>query len=252
MIGYLANTVLPARAGDLVRVYVLGNEGSISRSRILASVFIERVLDLAAIVLVLSLAMIVSPLPDWLRQGATAMAAATVLGLLCLLLIGLRGQRLVSFLLRPFALRFPKVVKRIEIWTGQFALSVHRFRHPPVGLVFISTTAVIWCLEIALVLTVAHAFGLRLVVLDGAVLMLFSLFSSLIPALPGQIGTFELAMFAGLEFLGHEGPAGLPFALTLHFVVLAGTSLLGVMCLVRGGLPLLPGKLMMRLEEGAK
>ncbi len=250
MIGYLANTVLPARAGDLVRIYVLGNEGTLSRSRILATVFIERVLDLAAIVLVLSLVAIASPLPDWLRQGAMVLAAAAVCGIVSLVVIGLRGERLISLLLRPLAVRAPGAARRIQIWAGEFAVGVQRFRRPTVSIVFFSATAAIWLLEIALVLLVAHAFALPLTALDGAVLMLFSLFSSLIPALPGQIGTFELAMAAGLEFLNLSGPNVLPFAFTLHFLLLAGTALMGLYCLARGGLPLLPRKLMKRLEQG--
>jgi glycosyltransferase 2 family protein len=240
MVGYLANTFLPARGGDLVRIYVLGNEGLLSRSRILATVLVERVLDMAAMILVLALVATASPLPDWVRQGATMLGAAAALGIAGLIGFSQVGERVVGFLLRPVAVRAPALAERLGTMAGEFAVGVQCFRKRSVALIFFSASAVIWLLEIMLVLLVAWAFGLGLGAFDGAVLMLFSLFSSLIPALPGQIGTFELAMVTGLGFIGEAGPAALPFALTLHLLLLGGTSLIGLVCLFVSSGSLLP------------
>ena len=238
MIGYLANNVLPARAGDLVRIYTLSSQVTLSRSHILATVFIERVLDMAAIILVLSLATITSPLPDWLRQGATVLAVVTVMSIIALIALGIAGERTVWRLLRPLASRIPNLADRLQVYTTEFILGIQNFHKPTVMIVFFASTVGIWILEIAIVLFVANAFSLPLVGFDAAILMLFSLFSSLIPALPGQIGTFELAMVTGLQFLGHRGATVLPFAFMLHIVLLGGTALIGSFCLVYSGLPL--------------
>ena len=45
MIGYAVNNVLP-RVGELVRPYVLGNQEQVSKSAALATVVVERILDL--------------------------------------------------------------------------------------------------------------------------------------------------------------------------------------------------------------
>ena len=240
MIGYLANNILPVRAGDLVRVYVLSNdEQSMSWSRILATVFLERVLDMAAVVLVFSLVAFVSPLPDWVRNGALFLGAATAVCLVLLIVIGLAGERSARFLLLPFKTRALRIVQMVQDRARDFAVGLGCVRRPLVGVGFFLTTAAIWILEIVLIVLIAQAFELVLNPLDAAVLMLFSLFSNLIPALPGQFGIFELAMITGLKFLGVDSPASLPFALALHFLLIVGTSLLGAMCLLYRGVPLM-------------
>lgn len=251
MIGYLANLILPARVGDLVRVYVLGNMGKLSRSRILASVVVERILDMAAILVVLGMiAAAFSPIPEWMRKGAVMLAAAALTGTAVLVLIALGGEKAMDRPMKLIAAHSPGFADRLRRWTTEFVGGVRRFRHPHVGIIFAAATAVIWMFEIAIVLLVGLALRLDLSALDGVVLMLSSLFSSLIPALPGQFGAFELAIVTGLEFLGHGGVASLPFALALHFILLASTSGIGLFCLVRSGLPLLPSGLMQRLERG--
>jgi uncharacterized protein (TIRG00374 family) len=238
MIGYLANNVLPARAGDLVRIYTLSSQVKLSRSHILATVLIERVLDMAAIILVLALATITSPLPGWLRQGATVLAVVTLISIIALIILGIAGERIVWQLIRPLAVRAPSVANRLQVYTTEFILGIQNFHKPTVIIVFFASTVGIWILEISIVLFVANAFSLPLEGFDAAILMLFSLFSSLIPALPGQIGTFELAMVTGLQFLGHRGAMVLPFAFMLHIVLLGGTALIGSICLVYSRLPL--------------
>jgi|SRR3989338_2597020 len=45
IVGYTANSILPARAGEFVRAIFLGKKESISRTSVLGTVFIERVFD---------------------------------------------------------------------------------------------------------------------------------------------------------------------------------------------------------------
>src|SRR5689334_15590858 len=54
LIGYLANNVLPARLGELVRVHYLGDREGISRASALGTVVVERVIDLVAVVAIAS------------------------------------------------------------------------------------------------------------------------------------------------------------------------------------------------------
>ena len=44
-IGYMANNVLPARLGELVRSYFLGQKEGLSKSSTLATIVVERLLD---------------------------------------------------------------------------------------------------------------------------------------------------------------------------------------------------------------
>lgn len=249
MIGYLANNLLPIRAGDLVRVFVLGNTISLSRSRILSTVLLERILDMAMVVFLLALMAFISPLPEWMKAGAALVGGGTLVGILAVVAVAIWGEPVFIGFLRLMPGGLPTTLHtRLHAWAQEFCIGVKRFRIPSVALSFFVGTVAIWISEVALVLVVAGSLGLSLVPLDAAVLMLFSLFSSFIPALPGQIGTFEIAMLAGLDFVGRLSPAGLPFALVLHLVLLAGTTLLGAGCILASGMPWNPRQLLAKAQ----
>lgn len=248
MVGYLANNILPVRLGDLVRVLVLGQKVSISRSRIISTVLLERLLDIGMVVLLLAALASINPLPTWMRTSAALLAAAAAGGMIVVMLVAVLGERGALQWMRKLPLVPHELKVRLETWAAEFAAGINRMRKPVVAPVFFGGTLVIWATEILLILAVAQAFDLHLSVLDAAVLMLFSLFSSFIPALPAQVGTFELAMVMGLKFVGHTEASTLSFVITLHFVLFLGTTLLGVICLLMSDLPLMPKQFLKRLE----
>jgi glycosyltransferase 2 family protein len=70
-IGYMANTVLPLRAGEVVRAFVAAETEQTSKSTTLATVLIEKVLDLGTMALLLFLLGLIFPdLPDSARYAA--------------------------------------------------------------------------------------------------------------------------------------------------------------------------------------
>jgi len=78
MIGYMANNVLPLRAGEVVRVYVVARRWNkapgASRSHpfwtTLATLIVERVLDSLIVVLILAVLVLVVPVPRFLEVAA--------------------------------------------------------------------------------------------------------------------------------------------------------------------------------------
>ena len=63
MIGFAANNLLPARLGDLARVYLLGRQQSLSKVSILASMIVERLFDLLAALGLLALVIVAAQVP---------------------------------------------------------------------------------------------------------------------------------------------------------------------------------------------
>jgi len=59
LVGYLANNVLPARIGELVRSHYLGDREGLSRTTTLGTVVVERVVDFVVVVAIASAAIIV-------------------------------------------------------------------------------------------------------------------------------------------------------------------------------------------------
>jgi len=92
-LGYLANNVLPARLGELVRSHALGEGEGISRPTVLGTVVVERIVDTVIVVGLAALAVVI------LGVGGT-MSTAVLLGagfvgvLIVLLFVAMVSHRL--------------------------------------------------------------------------------------------------------------------------------------------------------------
>ena len=62
VIGYMANSLLPMRIGELVRSYYLSNESNISKSSTLATILVERVLDAVTLLLFIGIGAMFVPM----------------------------------------------------------------------------------------------------------------------------------------------------------------------------------------------
>src|SRR5262249_56039948 len=89
MIGYMANNVLPLRAGEVVRVYVVARRwsaspGAAARSHpfwtTLATLVVERVLDSLVVVLILAVLVLAIPVPRFLQVAALLVLAIDLSG----------------------------------------------------------------------------------------------------------------------------------------------------------------------------
>ena len=83
-IGYLANNVLPARLGELVRSHSLGEKEGIPRATVLGTVVVERVVDTVVVVAIASLSVLVLSI-----RGVMTSAVLLGLAFASLLVIGL-------------------------------------------------------------------------------------------------------------------------------------------------------------------
>src|SRR3989304_1996633 len=79
IIGYMANNLLPLRAGEFVRAYVLGERHGVSKMSALGTIVVERVFDGVVLVSFLLLAGAILGLNSELQVLAVVMSAAFVL-----------------------------------------------------------------------------------------------------------------------------------------------------------------------------
>ncbi len=82
-IGYLLNCTLPFRLGEVARAYVIGQKTDVSMARALSSIIVERLLDLATVVLMFVVFAQYIPMPPAFSKAAMG-GAALVLVMLVL------------------------------------------------------------------------------------------------------------------------------------------------------------------------
>jgi glycosyltransferase 2 family protein len=96
LIGYFGNLVLPARLGEPVRGYLMARRERLSFARVLGSVFLERVIDLATLAFAAVAAAIIAGAPAWMVRG---MVIVTLIGIAVAAILVLSGiERAVAVL----------------------------------------------------------------------------------------------------------------------------------------------------------
>jgi glycosyltransferase 2 family protein len=231
MVGYLANNVLPARLGELVRSHYLGDREGISRSATLGTVLVERVVDTVVLVGIGAAAILVLNV-----RGVVVSAILVGIALAGLLVVALAvalaahrlpGASRVAALLgrRP---RIKNAVLRLRD-----GLRVAAMPRTIAAAAVLSVAA--WTCTVVAVLAAGQALGIQLTVGEGALLAAGTNLATAVPSGPGYLGTFEYAGKTIAAAFGLAAAQGLALAVLIHVVTLAITSVGGLAALIRLG-----------------
>jgi glycosyltransferase 2 family protein len=209
VVGYAVNNVLPARAGDAVRVLLLAPRADASRRTVLGTLLAERLLD---VVVVVGLLLIVGyALLGNVGAGSLeiigAVAVAGLLAALVLFLVLRRNAR-IRGMLEP-------------ILSSTLNL---RGRH---GALLLAITVLIWGIESAMWVVIGHAVGFSMDPIEGVYLVALASVFALIPSGPGYAGTQDAAAVIGIKAIGGTGSIAVSYLVMLRFVLLVPITLLG-------------------------
>jgi uncharacterized protein (TIRG00374 family) len=231
LIGYLANNVLPARLGELVRSHYLGDREGISRASALGTVVVERVVDLVAVVGIASVALLILSV-----RGVVASAVlvgAGVAGLfLVVLALGIVAHRLPGVdRIRVAVERWPQVRELASRLQGGLAVA----GRPRTLGEALAVSAVAWTVAILAWAAVGQSIGLHLSIGQAALIASGVALASAVPAGPSNLGTFELAAVEIGKAIGVPPDSAFALALIVHASILIVTSVGGAVALARIG-----------------
>jgi len=237
MVGYLANNVLPARGGDIVRSYVLARRESLTGSAIFATVVIERITDLVILLLMASVLLLFAPLPPWALRAECILAPVAVCSLAFLLVLRVSGKRCMEVLLSFVRFLPDFVIHKIRSFGAEFVGAVGVLGRRNV-LLFVQLTIPIWCSEVLILLVLSRAFNVSLSLLQALFVILAVGIGTSIPSSPGFIGTYEFFFASSLAAAGLNRGTALSFAIVAHTVTFFSTNSIGLACLVFNGMSL--------------
>lgn len=231
MVGYLFNNLMPARAGELVKIYLLGRAEGMAKSMVLGTVIVEKAADLAVFAVLLAATMQGRAVPDWIARSVLTLAGVGSIAIVALITfpgLARTAGRLVAPALGVLPARIAQALRNAA---RSFLEGIRGLARPSVAARFIGYSAAIWLAEIAIVGMVARAFGLPLGPGEVLFVLLVIAVGTMIPSSPGYIGTFEVFGLMAMELIGRGGPTALGFVVTLHATTLLGSSVLGALCL---------------------
>ena len=232
-LGFMANNVLPLRAGELVRSYTAARLAGARFTTVISSVAVERIFDGLTVIALLSLALLNPGLPGSITVAGTSVAqlarvggiigVLALLGAILVVAAPLAAERTVRRLL-PHARLADRIVYLIEgIRQG---LTVLRSPSRLVRVVFWSL--VVWLVN-ALGFYVGFAAFDIPVGYTGALLLQGLLILGIsIPSTPGFFGPFEAVIVAVLAIYGVSSSLAFSYALAFHITTFVPITLLGL------------------------
>ena len=230
MVGYLGNSFLPARAGEVIRSVMLGHRCSISKSYVLATALTERLLDAVVLVIVGSVAFLsLGALPYSLFSSARGVGIVGLIALVGLIVVP-RFEPLLGRALRllPFPTRLrPRALSMMH----DFVRGMRALHHVRRALSFGSLTVVIWLMDGMGAMIGARALNLTLSLPQALILLAALGLSSMVPSTPGYVGVYQIVAVAVLPAFGFSRSEALAYIIVsqaLYYVVVTILGLLGL------------------------
>ena len=236
LIGYLFNTVLPLRTGEVVRATVLRATVGLPVARTLSTILVEKVLDTMALIVILVGILPFIDLPAAFRGPAVG-AAVAFSGLFVVVLAAAllpnvaRAVRDRLLGLLPLRLRPAVVSLSDQVLDGLVPL---RSRAVAPGLV--AWTVISWAANLLSTYLCLGSFGLWLQWTAPALLVDATNLMMTVPSAPGYVGVYHATAKESLRVFGVDPDTALAFATFFHAFGFLPLALAGLIAMVREGL----------------
>ncbi|RME49525.1 MAG: UPF0104 family protein [Chloroflexi bacterium] len=227
-IGYMGNNIYPARAGELLRSYVLKKRTGVAISASLATVVVERLFDGLTMLLFVFVTLPIAGLGSRYNTFVILFSLLFVGALIVFLLLAVRPERAQAIYGWLIERLLPdRLQERVREPLDLFLEGLHSLRSGRDVFMIFVTSVVVWLFETGKYWFVMHAFPFHV---DFYVLMLMNgvvnLFTTL-PAAPGYIGTFDAPGIEILENFGVAGNVATAYTAVLHVALWLPITALG-------------------------
>jgi len=191
------SALMPGRAGEFMRAYLLKRDNNVAVASTVAVTAVEKTVEVIALFLVLAPVSFLLPnLPAWVGRAILG-AAGVALGFFSIAVI--------------LATR-----SRLPRWLASFSAGLEIVRRPSLFGKALLVELGSWLLDFACALSVMRAVGVSAPAASGLLVLLAVNLAIAVPAVPGNLGTFELGAVVALQPFGVPAELGLAVGLLYH------------------------------------
>lgn len=239
-LGYMVNTVLPLRAGEVVRAFVAAETERVAKSTTLATVLIEKILDLGTMALLLFLLGQIFPeLPDSARYAALLSGVGLLIAVAGIV-FALAARGIATRLALWFEKRVPPLAAiGVAGLLNAFLDGLAFARRPAVLAQVALWTVAQWTVSASTVTLALVSVGItgassyELLQMTLLVLVATNL-SMAIPSAPGYVGVFHGVFVATLALFGVREEPATAAAVVEHALVFGVFIVGGAYYVLRG------------------
>jgi uncharacterized protein (TIRG00374 family) len=215
-LGSLAMNTAPALLGHASMVMLLARQPGMCHGTALSVLALDQLTESIAKVIVVLLAILVLPVPDWMQQSAIVLACAVGLFLVAMIVAAQHhdvlerwASKSTSRSLVPFAARWANRLETLR--------TPSRF-----------LAALLACLGMKLVeglaiIATQHALGVQLPASSAILILAAAGFGTMMPLAPGNLGTYEATVILAYKWLGVSTGDAVALAIVQHLAYLAAS-----------------------------
>jgi len=244
-IGMMANNVLPARAGELVRAFMLSRFTPVPFSASFASLVVDRAFDAVIVLALMVLAMFDPRFPSNVLVAGRPAYHYAGSGVVIVVVLALALYAIVSFpdrLIRLYEMFARRVAPRFEdrgrIMLRSFADGLGVLKHPSRFASVVWWALLHWLVQALAFYIMFRAIGITAPFTAALFVQGLIVIGVALPSTPGFFGPFEAAAVASLTLYGVSSSLAVAWAVIYHVLALIPITLFGLYYLARSGLKL--------------
>jgi glycosyltransferase 2 family protein len=205
-----ASNLLPARAGELVRVYLPRSRDGISAISGGTTLVLERLFDAFVLVLISVPLLWMLRMPSLVRGGLVTLFIGSLAGFAVAIVFAIRGGR-----------RRTSLLDRI-------AQAAESLRNPRAVLAVLGLTTLCWFGEMGMIGSCLAAVGIHPTMTMAMLMLLVINLGMALQVTPANVGPFEGSVLLGLAAFDITGGSALAMALVYHLVQVVPATLAGL------------------------
>jgi uncharacterized protein (TIRG00374 family) len=235
LISQMLNIVIPWRVGEIARIYLASEMEKRNAAQTIATLAVEKFLDVLMLLALLLMIPLFMTLPSWLEQPREGIIVSAIVLFVVALVLLLSEDWLVKLLTRiplPWGKQF--ITENVRI-----ALSgLDVFKRWDLHLTLQILSVVIWFLGVVVNYFVFLAMDLQLPFISAFLLLAVLQVGGLVPSSPGKVGVFQILCIWTLALFAVDKSVGLTYGILLYLIAYGTPVVLGILFLWWGGVNL--------------
>ncbi len=259
-IGFMANNVLPARVGEVLRPFLLYKKEDVEFSTSVATVIVERIFDMLGLIILTVIVIMLLPHPsrdhhthivqaasggmDGMRESiipslkkwTEVLAGVGVLTIVSLFLVVIKPDFFKKILL-DVCFFLPHTIKdRILGFYDSFVHGLKILENKFLTIWLLALSLVIWILSGAEVYLLGFSFHMHLPFMGACLVAICLALAVALPQAPGYIGVFHIAVLKSMDIFGIQTSAAQSYAIVLWAIGVFPSTIVGFLFLWREGI----------------
>lgn len=243
-IGAMADMLFPARTGDIIRAYLIGQKEEVSNVSSLATLVVEKIFDISTIVVIAVLVLVSMSFSVEGRRTLPAGFEGGVYVSIPILLLVFGGwwfiltktNQVIRLTRLCLAFLPEKWLKRIIEMLHAFVLGLKSVQEGRRLVYILVLSALLWSAFALSNFFVLNSLGLQLPIYASFVFLIFQILGVTIPSSPGFIGTYHAAVVIGFTIFQISQDLALSVAIIMHAAFFFPFIILGLIFLWRENL----------------